>query len=56
MCDYDKPGRGKQPNETWLTYDNGKGGVVYGGRNLPGVAKRQSYGWASPSFSSLLRQ
>ncbi len=56
VCDYAKPGRGTQPNETWLTYDNGKGGVVYGGRSLPGVAKRQAYGWASPSFRSLLRQ
>ena len=56
VCDYSKPGRGKQANETWLTYDDGRGGVVYGGRNLPGVAKRQAYGWASPAFRSLLRQ
>ena len=56
VCDYDKPGRGKQDNETWLTYGNRKGEVVYGGRNLPDVAKRQAYGWASPSFRSLLRQ
>ncbi|MGA8846919.1 MAG: DUF6351 family protein [Nocardioides sp.] len=56
VCDYSKPGRGAQPNETWLTYDDGEGGVVYGGRNLPGVGQGQAAGWASPSFQSLLNQ
>jgi hypothetical protein len=56
VCDYRVPGRGKQPNQTWLTYADERGRVVYGGRNLPAVAKRQSSGWSSPAFRSLLRQ
>ena len=56
VCDYSRPGRGTQRNQTWLTYSDGRGRVVYGGRNLPPVAPRQAGGWASPSFQSLLRQ
>ncbi|CAN5348569.1 DUF6351 family protein [soil metagenome] len=56
VCDYSEPGRGKQRNQTWLTYSDSRGDVVYGGRKLPTPAKRQGSGWASPSFRSLLRQ
>lgn len=56
VCDYTKPGRGAQRNQTWLTYGDPRGRVVYGGRNLPPVGPRQADGWASASFRSLLRQ
>ncbi len=55
VCDYDKPGRGTQRNETWLTFGTAKK-VVYGGRNLPRVAKGQADGWQSKAFRSTLRQ
>ena len=56
VCDYSAPGRGVQRNQTWLTYGDARGRVVYGGRNLPPVGPRQADGWAAPSFRSLLRQ
>ena len=56
VCDYSEPGVGQGPAQTWLTYSDARGRVVYGGRNLPSVAHHQADGWASPSFRSLLRQ
>lgn len=34
VCDYSKPGVSQQPTEAWLTYQDAKGHVVYGGRPL----------------------
>jgi len=34
VCDYTKPGVDQQPVVPWLTYLDGKGGVIYGGRPL----------------------
>ena len=56
VCDWSKPGQGQGPAETWLTYSDDNGDVVYGGRNLPPVPARSGTGWASPSFRELLEQ
>ncbi len=56
VCDWSKPGQGQGPAETWLTYSDENGDVVYGGRNLPPVPPSSGTGWASPAFRSLLRQ
>jgi Tannase-like family of unknown function (DUF6351) len=34
VCDYSKPGVDQQPTIPWLTYQNAKGRVIYGGRPL----------------------
>ena len=56
VCDYTKPGRGFTDNETWLTYADRTGKVVYGGRDLPRPERRQASGWQSRSFKALLQQ
>jgi len=55
VCDYSKPGRGQQQAQTWLTYSDASGKVVYGGRNLPGVPTHSAQGWSSPAFRAALR-
>ena len=56
VCDWSLPGQGQGPAETWLTYSDEAGDVVYGGRNLPPVPAGSGTGWASPSFRELLEQ
>jgi hypothetical protein len=34
VCDYSKPGVGQGPTTTWLTYQNQRGNVIFGGRPL----------------------
>jgi hypothetical protein len=34
VCDYSKPGVDQQPTIPWMTYQNAKGKVIYGGRPL----------------------
>lgn len=34
VCDYSKPGKGFQDATTWLSYQDARGNVVYGGRPL----------------------
>ena len=34
VCDYSKPGKGFQAATTWLTYQDARGNVIYGGRPL----------------------
>ncbi|HTX30803.1 MAG TPA: DUF6351 family protein [Solirubrobacteraceae bacterium] len=34
VCDYSKPGVDQQPTIPWLTYQNAKGGVIYGGKPM----------------------
>jgi hypothetical protein len=34
VCDYSKPGVKQQPTIPWLTYQNAKGQVIYGGRPM----------------------
>ena len=56
VCDYSKPGRGQQQAQTWLTYSDASGKVVYGGLNLPGVPTHSAQGWSSPAFRAALRR
>ena len=34
VCDFSKPGVGQQPTIPWMTYQNAKGKVIYGGRAM----------------------
>jgi hypothetical protein len=34
VCNYSKPGVGQQPTIPWMTYQNAKGQVIYGGRPM----------------------
>jgi hypothetical protein len=34
VCDYSKPGVGQRPTVAWLTYQDARGRVIYGGRPL----------------------
>ncbi len=34
VCDYSKPGVDQQPTVPWLTYQNAKGQVIYGGKSM----------------------
>ena len=34
VCDFSKPGVDQQPTIPWMTYQNAKGQVIYGGRPL----------------------
>jgi hypothetical protein len=54
VCDWSEPGQGQGPAETWLTYSDDAGDVVYGGRNLPPLPVDSGTGWASPAFAELL--
>ena len=56
VCDWDKPGIGQGPAETWLRYDAADGGVAYGGRNLPGVPAHSAGGLLGPVFAPMLRK
>ena len=56
VCDWSRPGQGQGPAETWLTYSDENGEVVYGGRNLPPAPEDSGTGWASPAFAELLDQ
>lgn len=51
VCDYSKPGEGKQPTQTWLGYRDAAGKVVVGGYKLPSVPENSRSGWNSPAFS-----
>ena len=35
VCDWSKPGVAQQPNQKWLTYQDARGRVIYGGRPMP---------------------
>ena len=56
VCDFTRPGQGQGPAETWLTYNDAAGKVVYGGRNLPSAPIRSGSGWMSGSFRELWRK
>lgn len=56
VCDWSRPGQGQGPAETWLTYSDDSGAVVYGGRNLPPAPALSGTGWSSPSFLELLQK
>jgi hypothetical protein len=46
VCDYSKPGIDQRPTRTWLTYQNGTGRVIYGGRPLGAVPVSRPFGRA----------
>ncbi len=54
VCANGKRGRGQGPSQTWLTYADRDGDVVYGGRNLPQITPHQAVGWSSPTFAEAL--
>lgn len=53
VCDYSRPGEGQGPAETWLTYQDAAGQVVYGGRNLPRPPATSGAGWMAGPFREL---
>jgi len=56
VCDYSVSGRGRVRTQTWLTYSDADGEVVYGGRNLPPLPAGSGDGWSSASFREVLRR
>ena len=56
VCNWDVPGRGQGPAQTWLRYGTSDGSNAYGGRNLPAVPAHSAGGWMSPSFRELLQK
>lgn len=53
VCDYTRKGVGQQPAQTWLSYQDSAGRVVYGGRNLPRPPAYSGDGWMSTAFRPL---
>ena len=51
VCDFSKPPVGFGPTLPWLTYQDARGEVIYGGQPLPVAASYSGSGWASPAFS-----
>jgi hypothetical protein len=43
VCDFSKPGVDQQPTVPWLTYQNAKGQVIYGGRPLGNPPTSQEF-------------
>jgi hypothetical protein len=39
VCDWSKPGVGQQRNVAWLTYQDSRGRVIYGGRPMPAAPR-----------------
>jgi hypothetical protein len=39
VCDFSKPGVDQQPTIPWMTYQNAKGRVVYGGKRMAGAPR-----------------
>lgn len=50
VCDFSKPGVGQQDTIPWLTYQDDRGNVIYGGKALPPAPANSGQGWASPAF------
>lgn len=51
ICDYQRPGFGEDTDTVpWLTYQDGEGGVITGGRALPARPENSRTGWSSPGF------
>lgn len=43
VCDFSKPGVDQRPTVPWLTYQNGKGHVIYGGKPLGSPPKSREF-------------
>ncbi|MGH8505522.1 MAG: DUF6351 family protein [Stenotrophobium sp.] len=52
VCDYSQPGVGSQKTIPWLTYQDSRGKVIYGGVPLPPAPANSGGGWASPAFET----
>jgi hypothetical protein len=52
VCDWSKPGVDQQGAVPWLTYQDGAGQVIYGGKPLGPAPQGSGGGWTSGSFSS----
>jgi hypothetical protein len=50
VCDWSRPGVEQQATIPWQTYQDRRGGVIYGGRSLGRAPKRSGGGWASGAF------
>jgi hypothetical protein len=44
VCDYSRPGVDQQPTVPWLTYQDARGRVIYGGRPLAPPPRSQPFG------------
>jgi hypothetical protein len=55
VCDWTKPGPGQVGATPWLTYQDDKGKVVYGGRPVAAAPPGSGVGWTSPTFGSWTR-
>jgi hypothetical protein len=53
VCDYTQPGVGSQKTVPWLTYQDSRGKVVYGGKPLPPAPANSGGGLAAPAFRNL---
>lgn len=52
VCDYSEAGVGDGDTLTWLSYQDCRGGVLYGGQPLGSAPARSGTGWTSASFST----
>jgi hypothetical protein len=43
VCDFSKPGVGQRPTVPWLTYQDSRGHVIYGGRPLEKAPKSRAF-------------
>ncbi len=51
VCDYSQPGHGEETKTVpWLTYQDGSGGVVIGGKEMSPQPLNSGSGWSSPAF------
>lgn len=51
VCDYSQPPVGFGPTIPWLTYQDVKGEVIYGGTPMATAPSYSGQGWASPAFA-----
>jgi hypothetical protein len=52
VCDWSRPGVDQRDTIPWLTYQDPKGDVVYGGERLGPAPHGSGDGWTSATFSS----
>jgi Tannase-like family of unknown function (DUF6351) len=53
VCDYSKPGVDQQPTIPWLTYQDPRGHVIYGGRPLPAAPRSTACRWRKRGHRSV---
>jgi hypothetical protein len=51
VCDWSRPGVDQSPTIPWLTYQNRRGRVIYGGKRLGAAPGGSGAGWADPAFN-----